>query len=68
MNYDVMRGNLCDNSVLLGLKVANNMNIVTFLVLYKPVSFPAAIPALVSCLCSGCHTAKQLRVIILPSS
>uniref|UniRef100_A0A8D2M4A2 [histone H3]-trimethyl-L-lysine(27) demethylase n=1 Tax=Zonotrichia albicollis TaxID=44394 RepID=A0A8D2M4A2_ZONAL len=63
MNYDVMRGNLCDNSVLLWLKVANNMKIVIFLVLHKPVSFPAAIPALGSCLCSGCHTARQLRAV-----
>lgn len=73
MNCDVIRGNLCDSSVLLTifiiqLKVANNMNVVTFLVSCKPISFPAAIPALISCFCSGCHTVKQLRVIILPSS
>lgn len=55
-------------SLLLIKQVANNMSIVIFFVSYKPASFPAAIPVFVSCFCSGCHTVKQLQVIILPSS
>lgn len=71
-------------SLLLIKQVTNNMSIVFwfgfvfwvflggmvffFFVSYKSAASPAAIPVFVSCICSGCHTVKQLWVIILPSS